>query len=204
MSKPETASLENELANVTSGHVVRSEQKQWLVACVHICHEIKTSERLSRMKIENFLPVQKVVRQWSDRRKVIDHVILPMMIFVHVDPQERKEVLTLSSISRYLVLRGEHSPAIIPDVQMKNFIFLLDYSKETVSMSDAPLAPGEKVRVIKGDLAGLDAELIHLKGKTKIVVRLDKLGCATVDMPIGYVEPIGKKEQELTKQEATK
>lgn len=59
------------------------------------------------MGIENFLPIQQEVHKWSDRRKVVDRVLLPMMIFVHVDPQEQKEVLTLSAISRYMVLRGK-------------------------------------------------------------------------------------------------
>ncbi len=81
--------------------------KRWLVALVRISHEKKTSERLSKMGIENFLPVQQEVHQWSDRRKVVERVLLPMMIFVHVDIYEQKEVLTLGSISRYMVLRGE-------------------------------------------------------------------------------------------------
>ena len=91
--------------------------KRWLVAIVRIHHEKKTSERLTKMGVENFLPIQQEVHNWSDRRKVVDRVILPMMIFVHVDPQEQKEVLTLSAISRYMVLRGESTPAVIPDQQ---------------------------------------------------------------------------------------
>ena len=73
--------------------------KRWLVAIVRIHHEKKTSERLTKMGVENFLPIQQEVHNWSDRRKVVDRVILPMMIFVHVDPQEQKEVLTLSAIA---------------------------------------------------------------------------------------------------------
>lgn len=84
--------------DVIGSSVARS--KRWLVAIVRICHEKKTSERLTKMGIENFLPIQQEVHQWSDRRKVVDRVLLPMMIFVHVDLQEQKEVLTLSSISR--------------------------------------------------------------------------------------------------------
>lgn len=178
----------NKLENVTGGHVVRS--KQWLVAVVHICHEKKTSERLSRMGIENFLPVQKELHQWSDRRKVVERILLPMMLFVHVDPQERNEVLTLSSISRYLVMRGEHTPSVIPDEQMERFRFMLDYSEETVCMNSEPLAPGEKIRVIKGPLAGLKGELVTVNGKSKVAVRLKMLGCACVDMPVGFVEPV--------------
>lgn len=82
-------------ADVTGRSVAH--HKRWLVALVRISHEKKTSERLSKMGIENFLPVQQEVHQWSDRRKVVERVLLPMMIFVHVDMYEQKEVLTLGS-----------------------------------------------------------------------------------------------------------
>ena len=52
------------------------------------------------------------------------------------------------------------------------------------------MARGEKVRVIKGPLTGLVGELVNVDGKSKIAVRLNMLGCACVDMPVGYVEPI--------------
>ncbi len=177
-------------ANVTGRSVARS--KRWLVAIVRIYHEKKTSERLTKMGIENFLPVQQELHQWSDRRKVIDRVLLPMMLFVHVDLQEQKEVLTLSAITRYMVLRGESTPAVIPDEQMLRFKFMLDYSEETISMSSSPLSPGEKIRVIKGPLTGLEGELVTVNGKSKVAVRLTMLGCAFVDMPVGCIESLDK------------
>ena len=42
-----------------------------------------------------------------DRRKMVDTVLLPMMVFVHVNPKERMEVLSFSTVSRYMVMRGE-------------------------------------------------------------------------------------------------
>ena len=42
--------------------------------------------------------------------------------------------------------------------------------------------------MIKGPLAGLEGELVTLNGKSKVAIRLDMLGCAHVDMPIGFVE----------------
>ena len=70
------------------------------------------------------------------------------------------------------------------------FRFMLDYSKDVISMNSAPLARGEKVRVIKGPLTGLVGELVTVDGKSKIAVRLNMLGCACADMPVGYVEPV--------------
>lgn len=176
-------------AHVTGNGVALS-KKRWLVAQVRIYHEKKTSERLTKMGIENYVPVQKKTHLWSDRRKQIDHIVIPMKIFVRVDAQEQKDVLMLSAVSRYMVLHGESAPAVIPDTQMEKFKFMLDYSEEAVNMSNTPLSPGEKVRVIKGPLRGLEGELVTLNGKTKIAVRLDMLGCASVDMPVGYIERV--------------
>ena len=89
-----------------------------------------------------------------------------------------------------MVLRGESTPAVIPDQQMLRFKFMLDYSDETICMSTSLLAPGEKIRVIKGPLAGLEGELVDMNGKSKVAVRLTMLGCACVDIPAGCVEPV--------------
>ena len=172
-----------------TGEVV-AHSKRWYVALVRMHHEKKVSERLSKMGIENFLPIQQEIHQWSDRRKIVESVLLPMMVFVHADAKERKEVLSFSTVSRYMVMRGENRPAVIPDDQMARFRFMLDYSEEAVCMNSSPLARGEKVRVIKGPLTGLVGELVTVGGKSKIAVRLNMLGCACVDMPVGYVEPI--------------
>lgn len=179
-------------ANVTGNSVARP--KCWLVAQVRIYHEKKTSQRLNVMGIENFLPIQKQNHLWSDRRKKVDHVIIPMKLFVHVDPQERMEVLSLSSVSRYMVMFGSSAPVVIPDAQMETFKFMLDYSEDAVDVSDSPLAPGELIRVIKGPLTGLEGELVTINGKTKVAIRLEMLGCASVDMPLGFVERIQKKQ----------
>ena len=164
--------------------------KRWYVALVRMHHEKKVSEYLDKMGIENFLPLHQEMHQWSDRRKLIESVLLPMMVFVHADQKERMEVLSLSTVGRYMVMRGESSPAVIPDDQMARFRFMLDYSKEAVCMNSSPLARGEKVQVIKGPLQGLVGELVNVDGKSKIAVRLNILGCACVDMPIGYVESV--------------
>ena len=160
---------------------------------VRMHHEKKVSERLSKVGIESFVPVQQEIHQWSDRRKMVESVLLPMMVFVYADVRERKEVLSFSTVSRYMVMRGESSPTVIPDEQMARFRFMLDYSEDAVCMNSAPLARGEKVRVIKGPLTGLVGELVTIGGKSKIAVRLDMLGCACADMPVGYVEPVTPK-----------
>ena len=167
-------------------------ERKWYVAYVRLFHERKTSEKLAAMGIESFVPVREEVHQWSQRKKKVMRVLIPQMIFIHATQKERMEALTLASISHYMVLRGEHTPAVIPDAQMKQFMFMVDYSEETIEMFVTPLEPGQTVKVIKGPLAGLEGELVEVEGKSKVIVRLDLLGCAGVDMPIGYIEAANK------------
>lgn len=162
--------------------------RQWLVVYVQSCLEKKTATRLTAMGVECYLPLREEIRQWSDRRKKVERLVIPMMLFVHVTPKERPLPLTLQAVSRYMVMRGERTPAIIPDDQMERFRFMLDYSPEAVEVCSSPLAPGDQVRVVKGPLAGLEGELVTVEGKSKIVVRMDVLGCVHVDMPVGFVE----------------
>lgn len=164
------------------------ENRCWYAAYVRMHHERKTAEKLTSMGIENFVPVREEIHQWSQRRKKVMRVLIPQMIFIRATRQERLEALTLPSISHYMVLRGEHTPAIIPDEQMERFMFMVDYSEDTVHMLTAPLEPGQLVKVIKGPLAGLEGELIEVNGQSKVIVRLGLLDCAGVDMPAGYVE----------------
>ncbi|MEA5127256.1 MAG: UpxY family transcription antiterminator [Proteiniphilum sp.] len=166
--------------------------KRWLAAYVKMHHEKKVRDRLEAMGVENFLPVQEEIRQWSDRKKKMERILIPMMIFVRVDSREQRNIITHPSILRYLTLRGEHTPAVIPTDQMDRFRFMLDNSDTAVSFSANDLQPGEKVRVIKGPLTGLEGELITMEGKSRIIIRIEQLGCAEVEISPSMVEKTDK------------
>lgn len=120
----------------------------------------------------------------------MERVLIPMMIFVRVDVEEQRRVITHPSILHYLTLCGEHTPTEIPMEQMERFRFMVDCSDSAVSFNNGDLQPGEKVRVVKGPLSGLEGELITMEGKSKIAIRIHQLGCAEVEISISFVEKI--------------
>lgn len=161
--------------------------KTWLAVYVKVHQEQKMSERLCSLGIENFVAMQQEHRQWSDRIKLINRVVLPMIVFVHVTPAQRLQVLQMPSAVRYLVASGGYSPAIIPDDQMTKFKFMLDYSPEAVNVISIPIKRGEKVRIVKGPLAGMTGEIVTVGSEKRIGVCLDVLGYACVKVPVGYL-----------------
>lgn len=167
------------------------EEIHWYALYVRMHHEKKVAEQFKTLGIEHFLPVQEVIRQWSDRRKKVIVVVIPMLIFVHVTDKQRIELLKqVPSLTGTLMDRCTRRPAIIRQEEMERFMFMLDYSEESIHFSSEPMKPGEDVIVIKGPLKGLVGELVTLNGKTQITVRLEQLGYATVEMPIGFVEKL--------------
>jgi len=75
---------------------------------------------------------------------------------------------------------------------MEDFRFLLDFSEEAVEMTNENIKAGDLVRVVKGSLRGMEGELIRHKGVTKVLVRIDMLGCAMVSIPASFVEKLNK------------
>lgn len=171
------------------------ENEHWYAMYVKMHHEKKTAEKLSNMGITNYLPLQETIRQWSDRKKKIQVVIIPMIIFVKSNEKTRIEILkNVHSINGTMIDKATHKPAIIRDEEMERFMFMLDYSDEAVQFTNEQLKQGEKVEVIKGPLCGLKGELIEIDGKSQVSVRLNMLGCAMVEMPVGYLKKIENQE----------
>ena len=171
------------------------ENEHWYAMYVKMHHEKKTAEKLYKMGVEHYLPLQETVKQWSDRKKKVKEIVIPMIIFIKSDDKTRIEVLkSIPSVNGTMIDKATHKPAIIRNEEMERFMFMLDYSENTVRFCSEPLKPGEKVEVIKGPLKGLKGELIDIDGKSQVSVRLKMLGCAMVEMPVGFLKKIEDEE----------
>ena len=165
-----------------------STDRHWYVARVRSCQEKKAAEGLASRGTEYYLPVRREVRRWSDRRKVVDALVLPRFIFLHCTNQERLEALAAEP--RIIgFLSSEGVPSVVRDVEMEAFRRMVEQGGG-VSVTRQPLAPGDRVRVLDGPLAGLECELVSVGSGRCLAVRLGLLGTATMDLDIQTVEKI--------------
>lgn len=58
--------------------------RRWIAVLVQVNCEKRTATRLSKAGYETYIPIQQELRQWSDRKKIIDCLIMPMVVFVRV------------------------------------------------------------------------------------------------------------------------
>ena len=165
--------------------------KFWMAALVQMNCERKSADKLSKLGITNYVPIQEEVHQWSDRRKKITRVVIPMVVFVRVDEIERNIVRDLSFIYKLITYPGQSQPAIIPDSQISNLQFMVDNSKDQIVFKESSLCIGDTIQVIRGPLKGLTGAVCQTEDKKLMVaVRLDFLGYACVNIPIADIEQI--------------
>ena len=63
---------------------------------------------------------------------------------------------------------------------METFKTMIEHSRELVEFAPNEFVPGTVVRVISGQLQGLEAELVECQGNNKLLLRVEGLGCALV------------------------
>ena len=177
------------LVNVTGDR--EAHPKYWVATLVQMCTERKVGEKLSKLNIENWVPTQREVHQWSDRKKKVLRVVIPMVVFARVDEISEKQLKSLSFIYKILSYPGQKNAAIIPDEQIERLKFMLNNAESSVEVDNNQLQIGEQVRIIRGSLKGLVGELHIIDSeKMMVAIRIDCLGCACIKVSSTDIERI--------------
>lgn len=180
-----------------------SVKKHWYIAIVKHGNEKICSKILTDFGYENYIPVQRELRQYaSGRKKWVDRIVLPSKVFVRVTEDERlKNVVTLPVVYRFMVdpsrrenLNSRASAAIIPDKELEVFRRMLEQDELPVTVDDGvSYSAGERVLVIAGKLSGLEGTVMRsADGKNRLYVSLDILGAASVEVDRSWLKLINK------------
>ena len=147
-------------------------QEQWFAVHTHARHEKVVAQEAVDLGITTFLPLVKQVKQWSDRRKVVETPLFGCYLFVKIlpDNQQRLKVLRINGVLRFI---GTHGGIPIPDEQIETVKMLID--QELPVCSHPFLKIGQRVRVRSGALKGVEGVLTGRSGERSLIVSLDAI-----------------------------
>lgn len=149
-----------------------STQSQWHAVYTRSRNEKIATERLCEKGFEAWIPLHKVIRQWSDRKKLVVEPLIRSYVFVKIATGQHYEVLNTPGIVRYLYFCGK--PATIPEKQI-NTLKAVTGNNIPVECIDEVASPGERIMISRGPLKGHEGELIRHHGRSKVLVRIDHL-----------------------------
>ncbi|HEY6446928.1 MAG TPA: UpxY family transcription antiterminator [Acidobacteriaceae bacterium] len=174
-----TARMENETASSTV-------QPWWALYTRHQ-HEKTVADMLSAKGFEVFLPLYESLRRWKDRRKVLSLPLFPGYVFVRGGYERRIDVVSTPGV--FSILSHGDRFATIPQQE-------IDGVRKTVEgrlrVEPHPfLKCGERVRVTRGTLQGVEGILTRKKNMFRLVLSVEMLAQSVgVEIDASDVEPV--------------
>ncbi len=170
-------------------YMTQPDTDPWYVLVVKSPNERAIEKRLSRMGLEVLVPVQKQVRQWNDRLKVVDQVLFTGYVFVNVPAHRKNDVFKAGrGVMHYLHLDGK--PALLNTSEV-NLIRRLTEVDTPVHISHYLPSNGDEVEVTAGALAGYKGIITGQPGNKRLHLCIESLNCsAKVDLEEAIVKKL--------------
>jgi transcription antitermination factor NusG len=147
-------------------------ERKWYAVYTRPRWEKKVAEFLSRKKIENYCPLNKVLRQWSDRKKIVLEPLFTSYVFVKATGKEHSEIRKIDGIINFVYWLSK--PAILRNEEIECIKdFLNDHTN--VHLEKTPVNINDTVRITKGALMEYEGRVIGIKSSTVKIV-LPSLG----------------------------
>ena len=143
----------------------------WFALYTKSNFEKKVVTSLLNKNIEAFCPTFKTYKQYSDRRKKIEKVLLPNYVFTRVNASNREKVFSVNGVLRYVFWLGK--PAKIRPIEIDEMRNHLNQFYDDFSMEKIELNSDYKVK--SGLFKGITGEVVSL-GKNNIKLALNTLG----------------------------
>lgn len=158
----------------------------WAVYTKHQ-HEKAVSEMLAAKGAEVFLPLYEVRRARKQRTVTLSLPLFPGYLFVREEGERRLHVLSTPGV-HMIVSHGPHL-GIIPDCEIQNLQIAIAARRE---IEPHPFCRvGEKVRILRGPLRGLEGFLERQKSGCRVVVSVHMLAqAASVEVHVSEVEAV--------------
>ena len=143
----------------------------WFALRVRANFEKKAADYLRLTGHEGFLPTYRCRTYWSDRVKWTEKVLFPGYVFTRFDANNWLPVLKTPGVIEAVNFGGKPVPLVEAEIA----------ALRTMVNSGEPLFPraflhvGERVRVVRGPLTGLEGYLERFEKDCRIVVSVTLL-----------------------------
>jgi transcription antitermination factor NusG len=146
-------------------------KKNWYAVYTKPRWEKKVAALLLERGIENYCPINKVTRQWSDRKKVVMEPVFKGYVFVRLEDAKKWEVKEVNGVLNFVYWLGK--PAVIRDEEIDVIRKFLNEFKD-VQVEQKGVVVSSEVRIRQGVLMNYHGIVVEVLGN-RAVVKIDTL-----------------------------
>jgi transcription antitermination factor NusG len=161
----------------------------WFALQVRTRHEAAIAGFLEAKGYQQFVPLYKFKKRWSDRIKTMEAPLFPGYLFCRFDPQYRLPILKTPGVIQ--IVGYDRIPTPIDETEIDAVQTLVASGLQTQPWPF--LAVGERVRIESGSLRGLDGIVVKMKENHRLVVSITLLRrSVAVEIDSALVEPFSR------------
>jgi transcription antitermination factor NusG len=147
-------------------------KKQWYALYTRPRWEKKVADQLEKKKVEVYCPLNKVQKQWADRKKVVLEPLFASYVFVYITEQEHLSIKQTDGVVNFVYWLNR--PAVIRNEEIDTIKkFLNEYDHVTVERTQVNL--NDRVRIINGPLMMWEGHVVEIRTNT-VKITLPSLG----------------------------
>lgn len=173
---------------------MQDEVNNWYAVYTKPRWEKKVAELLTRKSIENYCPLNRVHRQWSDRKKIVLEPLFTSYVFVYIEDKAQLAVRQTEGILNFVYWLGK--PAVVRTEEIELIKRFLE-KHENVQVEKVYVNRNDRVRIINGPLMMREGSVVEVMHKS-VKVMLPTLGYTLVaEIDIGNVEKVDDLENDF-------
>lgn len=161
----------NHPASANASSAAGPSARVWWAIYTRHQHEKSVADVLGSKGLDVFLPLYASKRKWKDRLKTLMLPLFPGYVFVEGGHERRLPILSTPGV--HMILTSGEGAAVIPDTEIESIRRTVE--SHCLVQPHPFLKCGERVRVIRGSLAGLEGILARKKNQCRLVLSVEML-----------------------------
>ena len=149
-----------------------SNTKKWYVVYTKPRWEKKVAVLLTDKGVENYCPLNRVSKKWSDRKKVVLEPLFKGYVFVATTIANKWEIKNTEGILNFVHWNGK--PAVVKEKEI-NIIkkFLQEF--DDIKVTNSNLLPNDEVEIKQGLLMNFKGIVLEITGNSA-KVKIEGMG----------------------------
>jgi transcription termination/antitermination protein NusG len=166
-------------------------EPRWYACYTRSRAEKRVASQLERRGLECFLPTYPRKRRWKDREKLVDWPLFPGYVFGRFPLCVMHRVLATPGLTT--IVRANGYPTPIPEAELAN---VREFAQRLATSGLEPkpspmLKVGQRVRIYGGPLEGVEAVVLKVRGRRRVLVGLQSIGHGLeVDVDRDLLKPL--------------
>ena len=152
--------------------MIKEKKSYWYAVYTMPNFEKKVNDSLQQKGIVSYCPLQKVQRQWADRKKILEMPAFRGYVFVNIHDDIRWQILSTNGVLNFVRLDGK--PARIPDNEIET-VKLFFHDMEPVMLAKQEIETGDIGSVYSGPMMGMQGKVVEVQHNI-VLLQIPSLG----------------------------